>query len=383
MTRPNLHLDVSQVQLPISYYSQGSSSNDHDTPQCTLATPCRRPPSSSQLVRRATESWDSRPPAERIHENVDVFFPDLTALESESSTVPTQNPSSTFKWVRGELIERGTYGRVYVALNATTGELFAVKQVEIPNSDANHGDTRQASMLEAVKREGEILKDLDHLNIVQYLGFEQTPRFLSIFLEYVPGGSVASCLRRHGNFEDQITQSFTGQILDGLKYLHDNCTIHRNIKADNILVNPSGTCKISDFGISERFANTNENGQGIRTFLQDAAFRMAPEIVQAARNPEQRLCNEKVDIWSLGCVVQEMWTGLRPWHGIDAIAVIIQLITGHCAPPVPQDVVLSAYADDFRQKCFTLNPEERPSASELREHRYLSLSSDWKFAGFK
>lgn len=82
--------------------------------------------------------------------------------------------------MRGELIGKGTYGRVYLALNATTGEMIAVKQVEIPKTDADRDDTRQASVVEALKLESETLKDLDHPNIVQYLGFEQTPDFLSM-----------------------------------------------------------------------------------------------------------------------------------------------------------------------------------------------------------
>ena len=84
------------------------------------------------------------------------------------------------KWVRGELIGKGTYGRVYLALNATTGEMIAVKQVEIPKTEADRDDKRQVSVVEALKLESETLKDLDHPNIVQYLGFEQTPDFLSM-----------------------------------------------------------------------------------------------------------------------------------------------------------------------------------------------------------
>lgn len=69
---------------------------------------------------------------------------------------------------------------MYLALNATTGEMIAVKQVEIPKTDADRDDKRQVSVVEALKLESETLKDLDHPNIVQYLGFEQTPDFLSM-----------------------------------------------------------------------------------------------------------------------------------------------------------------------------------------------------------
>jgi serine/threonine protein kinase len=90
--------------------------------------------------------------------------------------------AAIFKWVRGELIGKGNFGRVYMALNATTGEMIAVKQVEIPRTASDKNDTRQVTVVEALKLESETLKDLDHPNIVQYLGFEETPNFLSMYV---------------------------------------------------------------------------------------------------------------------------------------------------------------------------------------------------------
>ena len=82
--------------------------------------------------------------------------------------------------MRGELIGQGTYGKVYLALNATTGEMIAVKQVELPRTASDKNDTRQHTVVQALKMEGETLKDLDHPNIVQYLGFEETPSNFSM-----------------------------------------------------------------------------------------------------------------------------------------------------------------------------------------------------------
>jgi mitogen-activated protein kinase kinase kinase len=202
--------------------------------------------------------------------------------------------------MRGELIGRGTYGRVYLALNATTGEMIAVKQVETPQTASDKNDSRQISVVQALKMESETLKDLDHPNIVQYLGFEETPSNLSIFLEYVPGGSVGSCLLKHGKFDEDVTKSFTGQILDGLEYLHSKGILHRDLKADNILVEMSGVCKISDFGISKR---TDDGSGGAFTAMQGTVFWMAPEVI----NTQKKGYNFKIDIWSVGCVVLEMW----------------------------------------------------------------------------
>lgn len=320
---------------------------------------------SSVLRKRSTKLWGSK-------------LEEVTTAQARanmggpSPESPSGGPT-TFKWVRGELIGKGTYGRVYLALNATTGEMIAVKQVEIPRTASDKNDSRQVTVVQALKLESETLKDLDHPNIVQYLGFEETPSNLSIFLEYVPGGSVGSCLLKHGRFSEEVTKSFTKQILGGLEYLHSKGILHRDLKADNILVEMSGVCKISDFGISKR---TDDNGA--ETAMQGTVFWMAPEVV----NPQGKGYNFKVDIWSVGCVVLEMWAGTRPWQGDEMVAVMFKLYQLKQPPPIPEGVILSDLGDDFRKKCFAINPEERPTAQELRKHKYLTLDLDWQFTGF-
>ncbi|KII93880.1 hypothetical protein PLICRDRAFT_36100 [Plicaturopsis crispa FD-325 SS-3] len=324
---------------------------------------------TSVLRKRSTKLWGSK--LEEVTTGQAKSIVPTTLPDS-----PSGGPKPIFKWVRGELIGRGTYGRVYLALNATTGEMIAVKQVEMPRTTSDKNHPRQVNVVEALKLESETLKDLDHPNIVQYLGFEETPKFLSIFLEYVPGGSVGSCLRKYGKFDEDVTKSFTSQILAGLEYLHSKGILHRDLKADNILVETSGVCKISDFGISKRTDDIDRNGH---TAMQGSVFWMAPEVI----SPQKKGYNAKVDIWSVGCVILEMWAGERPWSEEEAVAVMLKLYSDKLPPPVPNDVVLSPAALDFRNKCFATNPEDRPSAAELRKHPYLILPPGWTFNSFK
>ena len=233
--------------------------------------------------------------------------------------LPLPLNSAIFKWVKGDLIGKGTYGRVYLALNATTGEMIAVKQVELPRTAHDREDIRQKGMVAALKSEIETLKDLDHPHIVSYLGFEETPEFLSIFLEYVPGGSVGSCLRKHGKFEEPTVQSFLHQILEGLEYLHARGILHRDLKADNILVDFTGTCKISDFGTVRRSDDIYGNVENMS--LQGSIFWMAPEVVSLSKKGY----SAKVDIWSIGCVVLEMFAGRRPWSDDEAVQAMFKV----------------------------------------------------------
>lgn len=105
--------------------------------------------------------------------------------------------------------------------------MIAVKQVEVARTINDREDERSKSMVDALNAEIENLKDLDHPHIVQYLGYERTDTSFCIFLEYVPGGSIGRCLKKHGRFEESVIRSLIRQTLEGLAYLHDNGRLHR------------------------------------------------------------------------------------------------------------------------------------------------------------
>ncbi|KIJ45527.1 hypothetical protein M422DRAFT_166302 [Sphaerobolus stellatus SS14] len=325
----------------------------------------------NMLRKRSTKLWGSK-----VEEVTPAQAKSaLSATPDSPSGVPNQKP--IFKWIKGDLIGKGTYGRVYLALNATAGEMMAVKQVELPKTESDRDDIRQKQVVDALLSESETLKDLDHPNIVQYLGFEHSADHLSIFLEYVPGGSIGGCLRKHGKFDREVVKSFTQQVVEGLEYLHNRGILHRDLKADNILLDPSGICKISDFGISKRSDDIYDNDAAF-TSMQGSVFWMAPEVLHNSK----RGYNAKIDIWSLGCLVLEMWAGRRPWNQEDMIAVMFKLGASRQAPPVPDDVVLDEIEDDFRRQCFAIEPADRPTAAELRKHQFLDVKPGWTFTGF-
>ncbi|KAF3908469.1 hypothetical protein ABW21_db0203595 [Orbilia brochopaga] len=278
---------------------------------------------------------------------------------------------ATFKWFKGQLIGQGTYGKVYLGMNATTGEFLAVKQVEVtPN------DSRKA-LIAALNQEIETMKDLDHPNIVQYLGCERKEFSISIFLEYIPGGSVGSCLKKHGKFEERVVRDLTRQMLEGLAYLHQEGILHRDLKGDNILLDLDGTCKISDFGISKKTEDIY--GNDASNNMQGSVFWMAPEVV----NPKKgQGYSAKVDIWSVGCVVLEMFAGRRPWENEETIGAIFKIGSERMAPPIPDDVSqhVSPEAIAFMADCHTIEPSERPTAKTLRQqHPFCAFDRNYNF----
>ena len=257
---------------------------------------------------------------------------------------------ATFKIIRGQLIGKGTYGRVYLGMNATTGDFLAVKQVEVNQKVAQQDRDRVKEMVAALDVEIDTMQHLEHPNIVQYLGCERKEFSISIYLEYISGGSVGSCLRKHGKFEESVVRSLTRQTLEGLAYLHAEGILHRDLKADNILLDLDGTCKISDFGISKK--SDNIYGNDITNSMQGSVFWMAPEVVRS----QGQGYSAKVDIWSLGCVVLEMFAGRRPWSREEAIGAIFKLGSLNEAPPIPEDVQATASVQglNFMYDCFQM-----------------------------
>lgn len=277
------------------------------------------------------------------------------------------------KYMKGAMIGQGSFGTVYLALHALTGELMALKQVEMPSSSGTHLDAKKNNMVEALKREIGLLRELKHPNIVQYLGSNSDEQHLNIFLEYVAGGSVATMLVNYGSLNEVLIANFVRQILNGLAYLHSKDIIHRDIKGANILVDNHGSVKISDFGISKRLdpsslgpANPLKRG-GPRVSLQGSVFWMAPEVVK------QTAYTRKADIWSLGCLIVEMFTGSHPHPNCTQLQAIFKIggSGGEGArPDIPDQASESARV--FLERTFEIEHERRPSAEELLGYAFCN-----------
>jgi mitogen-activated protein kinase kinase kinase len=299
--------------------------------------------SNTNLLRRkSTKMFNANIVQIRPDQRGSVVMPEIP-----QDTLPKRQ--TTFRWFKGQLIGKGTYGRVYLGMNATTGEFLAVKEVEVNPKAAGGDKAKMRELVAALNQEIETMQHLDHDNIVQYLGCERKETSISIFLEYISGGSIGSCLRKHGKFEESVVSSLTRQILNGLAYLHREGILHRDLKADNILLDLDGTCKISDFGISKKTDNIYGNDKSNN--MQGSVFWMAPEVIRS----EGKGYSAKVDIWSLGCVVLEMFAGRRPWSKEEAVGAIYKIANGEM-PPIPDEVreTISPLAIAFMLDCFTV-----------------------------
>lgn len=307
----------------------------------------------------------------------------LVFLAASSSNI-------SLRWQQGGFIGGGANGSVYLGFNLDSGGIMAVKEIrvqDITNSPALYKqikDEADVSFRRDVRTDKQVMQMLSHPNIVDYYGIEVHRDRVYIFEEYCPGGSLANLLE-HGRIEDEeVVMVYAWQMLQGLQYLHSKGVEHRDVKPDNILLGANSVLKYVDFGAAKVIIKGNRTmaktraikgggggdaGPAVMNSLAGTPMYLAPEVIKGGAG-----ALGAADIWSMGCVVLEITTGRKPWSNLDnewAIMFHIGIATQH--PPLPDPGQMSDLGIDFIQQCLTIDPNSRPTASELMHHPWLSL----------
>mmetsp|Transcript_14730 Transcript_14730/g.51285 ORF Transcript_14730/g.51285 Transcript_14730/m.51285 type:complete len:1237 (-) Transcript_14730:113-3823(-) len=278
------------------------------------------------------------------------------AADREAAAAAAKEEPEKLLWQRGEPLGSGTFGTVYTAFNQTTGALFAVKCVKGDNAS----DARELQM------EIRVMRRLRHPHIVRYLGAEREAGGINIFMELVPGGSVATLLKTYGALREPVVRRYTRQILLGVAYLHRRGVVHRDIKGGNVLVSDHGVAKLADFGCATKLLGV------VTTSLDDSLRKirgsvpwMAPEVIRQTGG------GRLADIWSIGATVIEMATAARPWPNLsNNLAALFHVATSGRSPPIPDS--LSEDGRDFIMRCCAPDPSKRWSADKLLSHPFVN-----------
>ncbi|KAL5192368.1 Mitogen-activated protein kinase kinase kinase 3 [Glycine soja] len=278
-----------------------------------------------------------------------------SSLPSMRANGMTEHTTSNLsKWKKGKLLGRGTFGHVYLGFNSDSGQLSAIKEVRVVCDDQSSKEC-----LKQLNQEIHLLSQLSHPNIVQYYGSDLGEETLSVYLEYVSGGSIHKLLQEYGAFKEPVIQNYTRQIVSGLSYLHGRNTVHRDIKGANILVDPNGEIKLADFGMAKHI-----NSSSSMLSFKGSPYWMAPEVVMNTNG-----YSLPVDIWSLGCTILEMATSKPPWNQYEGVAAIFKIGNSRDMPEIPDH--LSSEAKKFIQLCLQRDPSARPTAQMLLEHPFI------------
>ncbi|GAV88881.1 Pkinase domain-containing protein [Cephalotus follicularis] len=263
-------------------------------------------------------------------------------------------PGTLSKWKKGRLLGRGTFGHVYLGFNSDSGHMCAIKEVRLVSDDQTSRES-----LKQLNQEINLLNQLSHPNIVRYYGSELSEETLSVYLEYVSGGSIHKLLQEYGPFSEPVIQNYTRQILSGLAYLHGRNTVHRDIKGANILVDPNGEIKLADFGMAKHITACSS-----MLSFKGSPYWMAPEVVMNTNG-----YSLAVDIWSLGCTILEMAMSKPPWSQYEGVAAIFKIGNSKDIPEIPEN--LSNDVKSFVKLCLQRDPSARPTASQLLDHSFV------------
>lgn len=337
-----------------------------------------RRPESFKIKRKAEKSKQvhrkssRRKNFEKIKRYSLPVLPDKNIVNNTSSFNPDSSffgKKLPFTWKKGELIGRGAFGNVYKGL-LSTGQFVAVKHLEIPGNIENEKNAHFISFIKEI----ELLKNLNHPNIVRYIGSTSENNNIYVFLEYVSGGSIASIINKYGHLEESMIRNYAKQILYAINYLHENNIVHRDIKGANILIDTDGLAKLADFGCS-KIIELKSSTSGIDSLL-GTPFWMAPEVMSQTQH------GIKVDIWSFGCTLIEMASGKPPWSQeySQITALILDIVKSDKIPTIPEHI-----SDEFKdliKKCLNRNPDERPTAKELLQHPWFTSKKRSKKRSF-
>ena len=212
-------------------------------------------------------------------------------------------PNTSLQFYKyGRLIGQGAFGKVNLGLNILTGRIVAVKSFDKNNSELT-GDNMKKILYET-----DLMKKLNHPNITKILEMFEDEKYFMIIMEYINGGNLFSFVKKRRKLSEKTAKFLFRQIILGIKYIHEQNIVHRDIKLENLLIDLNNNVKICDFGIGRRIKSKNQ-------LLHDQCgtlMYMAPEILLSSK--EKGYEGFPVDIWSSGISLYIMLSGTLPFN---------------------------------------------------------------------
>ncbi|XP_053316973.1 TRAF2 and NCK-interacting protein kinase isoform X6 [Spea bombifrons] len=271
-----------------------------------------------------------------------------------------RDPAGIFELV--ELVGNGTYGQVYKGRHVKTGQLAAIKVMDVTGDEE-----------EEIKQEINMLKKYSHhRNIATYYGafIKKNPPGMDdqlwLVMEFCGAGSVTDLIKNtKGNtLKEEWIAYICREILRGLSHLHQHKVIHRDIKGQNVLLTENAEVKLVDFGVSAQLDRT----VGRRNTFIGTPYWMAPEVIACDENPDATY-DFKSDLWSLGITAIEMAEGAPPLCDMHPMRALF-LIPRNPAPRL-KSKKWSKKFQSFIESCLVKNHGQRPSTEQLMKHPFI------------
>ncbi|XP_042863698.1 MAP/microtubule affinity-regulating kinase 3-like isoform X17 [Penaeus japonicus] len=248
-------------------------------------------------------------------------------------------------------IGKGNFAKVKLAKHIPTGKEVAIKIID--KTQLNPGS------LQKLFREVRIMKILDHPNIVKLFQVIETERTLYLVMEYASGGEVFDYLVFHGRMKEKEARAKFRQIVSAVQYCHQKKIIHRDLKAENLLLDSEMVIKIADFGFSNEFTPGNK----LDTFCGSPPYA-APELFQG-----KKYDGPEVDVWSLGVILYTLVSGSLPFDGSNLKELRERVLRGKYRIPF----YMSTDCENLLKKFLVLNPARRASLETIMKDRWMNI----------
>jgi len=255
----------------------------------------------------------------------------------------------------GNLVGEGGFGEVYSCYHLETGEERAVKVME--------KSAKKKHINEEIVKEYNILKELDHPNILKVYEMYETKNHFFIVTDLYSGGDLFSELEGNGCFKEKEAAQLLNSMLMCMNYCHKRNLVHLDLKPENILLTETKSysdVKIIDFGLAQ-YQTDNKKMTG----LEGSSYYMSPQVVKRS------YIGSKADVWSCGVICHVMMTGYAPFDGPNYQDILDSITLGVFDFDEPEWDGVSNTCKDFIAYCLTYKEDKRPSAEEALTHPFL------------
>ncbi|XP_073466602.1 MAP/microtubule affinity-regulating kinase 3 isoform X5 [Aquarana catesbeiana] len=251
-------------------------------------------------------------------------------------------------------IGKGNFAKVKLARHILTGREVAIKIIDKTQLNP--------TSLQKLFREVRIMKILNHPNIVKLFEVIETEKTLYLIMEYASGGEVFDYLVAHGRMKEKEARSKFRQIVSAVQYCHQKHIVHRDLKAENLLLDADMNIKIADFGFSNEFTVGNK----LDTFCGSPPYA-APELFQG-----KKYDGPEVDVWSLGVILYTLVSGSLPFDGQNLKELRERVLRGKYRIPF----YMSTDCENLLKRFLVLNPTKRGTLEQIMKDRWINAGHE-------
>ncbi|XP_074439993.1 MAP/microtubule affinity-regulating kinase 3 isoform X9 [Larus michahellis] len=251
-------------------------------------------------------------------------------------------------------IGKGNFAKVKLARHILTGREVAVKIIDKAQLNP--------TSLQKLFREVRIMKILNHPNIVKLFEVIEKEKTLYLVMEYASGGEVFDYLVAHGRMKEKEARAKFRQIVSAVQYCHQKHIVHRDLKAENLLLDADMNIKIADFGFSNEFTVGNK----LDTFCGSPPYA-APELFQG-----KKYDGPEVDVWSLGVILYTLVSGSLPFDGQNLKELRERVLRGKYRIPF----YMSTDCENLLKRFLVLNPTKRGTLEQIMKDRWINAGHE-------